>query len=74
MKRIMTIGVALIVLGIAGFIVPRVGLTTEETVIDAGPIEVEAERRRTVSIPDVAAGAAVAAGTVLVVVGAVRRQ
>ena len=73
MRRLVTIGVILILLGIAGFIVPRIGVTTEETIIDAGPIEVEAERRRTVSIPDLAAGAAVAAGTILTIVGASRR-
>lgn len=73
MRRLVTIGVVLIILGIVGFIVPRVGFTTEETVVDAGPIEVEAEQRRAVSIPDLAAGAAVAAGTILAVVGAARR-
>ena len=73
MRRLVTVGILLVLLGIAGFVVPRIGVTTEETVIDAGPIEVEAERRRSVSIPDLAAGAAVAAGTILAVVGAVRR-
>jgi len=73
MRRLVTIGVILVLLGIAGLVVPRIGVTTEETVIDAGPIEVEAERRRTVSIPDLAAGAAVAAGTILAIVGASRR-
>ena len=69
MKRIAWIGVALIVLGLAGFLVPRIVYSSEETVIDAGPIEVEAEERNTIRIPDVAAGAAVVAGVVLVVAG-----
>lgn len=74
MQRLTIVGLVLIVLGLAGFLVPRIVYTEEETVIDAGPIEVEAERRDSVRIPDVAAGAAVAAGTVLVVVGASRRR
>ena len=73
MPRLVTIGIVLILLGIAGFVVPRIDFTTEETVIDAGPIEVEAEQRRTITIPDVAAGAAVASGIVLTIVGAARR-
>lgn len=74
MRRLVTIGVVLIALGLVGFIVPRIGFTTEETVIDAGPVEVEAEERRTVTIPDIAAGSAVAAGTILAIVGAARRR
>lgn len=73
MRRLVTIGTVLIALGVAGFIVPRIAFTTEETVIDAGPLEVEAERRRSVTIPDIAAGSAVVAGTVIVIVGATRR-
>jgi len=72
-RRLTVIGLVLIVLGLAGFLVPRIVYTEEETVIDAGPIEVEAEQRNAVRIPDVAAGAAVVAGTVLVIVGATRR-
>jgi hypothetical protein len=71
-KRIAWIGVVLIVLGLAGFLVPRIVYSSEETVIDAGPIEVEAEERNAIRIPDVAAGAAVVAGVVLVVAGASR--
>jgi hypothetical protein len=68
-KRIAWIGVVLIVLGLAGFLVPRIVYSSEETVIDAGPIEVEAEERNAIRIPDIAAGAAVVAGVVLVVAG-----
>lgn len=73
MQRLTIIGLVLVLLGLAGFLVPRIVYTDEETVIDVGPIEVEAERQNAVRIPDVAAGAAVVAGTVLVIVGATRR-
>jgi hypothetical protein len=41
MRRLVTLGVVLVLLGIAGLVVPRIGVTTEETVVDAGPIELE---------------------------------
>lgn len=73
MNRLTWIGVVLIALGLLGFVVPRFTFTEQETVIDAGPLEVEAERQRSVTIPDVASGAAVAAGVVLTVVGSGRK-
>jgi len=74
MQRLTIIGLVLVLLGLAGFLVPRIAYTEEKTIIDVGPIEVQAERRNSVRIPDVAAGAAVAAGTVLVIVGAAKRS
>lgn len=73
MQKLVLIGVILVVLGLAGFFVPRIAFTEQETIIDAGPIQVEAERERSVPVPDIAAGAAVLAGLVLVVVGASRK-
>lgn len=72
MKGITITGIVLILLGILGFIVPRIGFTETETVVDIGPLEVEAERERSILIPDIAAGAAVVAGVALVAVGARR--
>ena len=74
MPRLAIVGVVLIVLGIAGFVVPRIDFTTEETIIDVGPGEGDADRRRTITIPDVASGAAIAAGVALTLVGAGRRR
>ncbi len=73
MKNLVWIGLALVALGLAGFFVPRIAFTERETVIDAGPIQVEAERERSIPVPDVAAGMAVVAGLVLVVVGTRRK-
>lgn len=73
MSRLTLIGVVLVVLGLAGFLFPRIVFTEQETVIDAGPLQVEAERERTVTIPDIASGAAVAAGVILAAVGANRK-
>lgn len=41
--------------------------TTEETIIDAGPLEVNAEKQESINWPPYAGGAALIAGIVLVV-------
>ena len=74
MNRLTLIGVVLVVLGLAGFVFPRFVFTEQETVIDAGPLQVQTERQRSVRIPDVASGAAVAAGVILAAVGASRKR
>ena len=43
-----------------------------EKVVDLGPLRVEAERQRTVTLPPLIGGAAVVAGVVLVFIGARR--
>jgi hypothetical protein len=74
MRRLTVIGLVLIVLGILAFVFPRITYTQDQTTLDLGPVSVQAKKQRTVSIPDIAAGAAVAAGTVMVLAGARRRQ
>jgi hypothetical protein len=69
MKGIVIAGVALIVLGVAGFAVGRISYTTKEKAIDLGPIEVTAEKKHELAIPEVAAIVAFAAGIVLVIAG-----
>lgn len=64
------VGIILIVLGILGFIFRAVTYTTEEKIIDIGPIEASAEKEKTIPIPEIASGAALVAGIVLVVIGA----
>lgn len=63
------IGVILIVIGIVGFIYGGVSWTRDETVFEAGPIEVEAERRETIPITPIASGVALVTGLILVVAG-----
>ncbi len=74
MRNLTIIGVVLIVLGLAGFVVPRITYTEETTAVDLGPLEVTAEQERSITIPDVAAGAAVVVGALLVVVGGTRKR
>ena len=74
MRSLTTIGVILIILGVLGFAIPRIVVTEERTVLDVGPIEVQAEQERSIPIPDVAAGVAVVAGLVMVVAGSGSRR
>ena len=62
-----TLGIVLVVVGIVMLIVTGFSYTTEETVIDAGPIEVNAEKQESINWPPYAGGAALVAGIILVV-------
>ncbi len=59
-------GIILIVIGIIMFIITGVSYTTEETIVDAGPIELSAEEEQEINWPPYAGGAAVIAGIALV--------
>ena len=65
------VGIILIVAGALGFILGRVSYTTDRAVIDAGPVKVSAEERKTITIPNVLSAVAILAGVALVI--AVRR-
>ncbi|MEX2591531.1 MAG: hypothetical protein WD426_02070 [Anditalea sp.] len=62
-----TLGIILIVVGIVMFIITGFSYTTEETIIDAGPLELNAEEQESVNWPPYAGGAALVAGVILVV-------
>jgi hypothetical protein len=59
-------GIILIVIGIIMFIITGVSYTTEETIVDAGPLELSAEKENEVNWPPYAGGAAIIAGIALV--------
>ena len=69
MRPLAIVGIVLIVLGIAGLVMQRFSYTTEEKVLDIGPLEATAEKEHSVAIPDIAAIAAVLAGGFLVFAG-----
>jgi hypothetical protein len=73
MKPLAIVGIVLIVLGIAGLAIQRISYTTEEKVVDLGPLEASVEEEHHVAIPDIAAIAAILAGGALVVFGRGRR-
>jgi hypothetical protein len=72
MKFLYIIGVALIVLGIVAFAYQGISYTTREQVADIGPVEVTRETKKTIPLPPILGGLALAGGIVLVAVGARR--
>jgi hypothetical protein len=73
MKPLAIVGVLLIVLGIAGLIIPRFTYTTEEKVLEVGPIVATAEKEHAINVPDIAGVVAVLAGAALVFASRRRR-
>ena len=73
MKPIAIIGVVLIVLGLAALAYQGITYTSRETVIDIGPVHATADRDKTIPLPPVVGGVAVAGGVLLLIAGA-RKQ
>ena len=69
MKPMTLAGVVLLVLGLVALAYQGFTYTSRETVVDLGPIQATAEKKRTVPIPPIAGGAAVIAGVVLLIAG-----
>lgn len=62
-------GIILVVIGILMLIFNTVNFTTEEKVVDIGPLEVNKEKERTIGWPVYAGGIVLAAGIGLTVAG-----
>ena len=73
MKPLSIAGIALIVLGLVALAYQGFSYTTREKVIDIGPIQATAERRKTVPLPPVVGIVAVVAGVGLLVAGSRKR-
>ena len=73
MKPLAIIGVLLIIAGIAGLVAGHFTYTTEEKVLEVGPLVATAEKEHSIHVPDIAGIVAVVAGGVLVVVSRRRR-
>lgn len=67
------VGIALIVIGIIGLAYGGITYTTREKVLDIGPIEATAERHKTIPLPPVLGGLALAGGVALLIVGSRRK-
>jgi hypothetical protein len=74
MKPLAIVGVVLIILGIIALAYQGITYTTREKVIDLGPLKASVEKEKTIPLPPVLGGLAVAAGVFLVWVGAKRRS
>lgn len=69
MKPITIVGILLIIGGIAALVFGGITYTKRETVLDIGPIEMEAKSKESIAIPEIAAIIAAVAGVGLVIVG-----
>ena len=73
MKPASLVGLILIVLGVAALVYQGFTYTSRDTVLDIGPLHATAERQKTVPLPPIVGGAAVAGGLVLLVAGLRKR-
>ena len=69
MKTNMLIGIILIVVGIIAFAYQGITYTTREKVIDLGPLQVTADKTRTLPLTPIVGGIALVGGIVLLVMG-----
>lgn len=63
------IGIVLIVLGLVGVIYGGVSWTKRETILDAGPLEIQTTKRETVPLPPIIGALLMVGGVVLVMKG-----
>lgn len=69
MKPKIIIAIILIVLGIAAFAYQGITYTTREKVVDLGPLQLTAEKTRTIPMPPIVGAIALVGGIVLLVTG-----
>jgi hypothetical protein len=67
------VGIVLIVIGIIALAYGGITYTTREKVVDIGPIEATAERQKTIPLPPLLGGLALAGGVALLIVGSRRK-
>lgn len=69
MKPYTLIGILLVVVAIAAFAYQGIIYTTREKVLNVGPLQMTAEKTRTLPLSPIVGGIALAGGVVLLVMG-----
>lgn len=69
MKTLSIVGILLIVLGIAALAYQGITYTTQEKVVDLGPLQMTAEKTRTIPLTPIMGAIALAGGVVLLIAG-----
>ena len=64
------LGIVLIILGVVAFAYQGITYTTQEKVLDIGPLKATVEKEKTIPLPPLVGGAALIGGIVLLLVGA----
>ena len=67
MKTSMLAGIILIAIGIVAFAYQGITYTTREKVVDIGPLQMTAEKTKTLPLPPIVGGVALVGGIVLLV-------
>lgn len=70
MRVITMVGIVLIVIGVVALAYQGITYTTREKVLEVGPVEVRKDTQKTIPLPPLVGGVALAGGIVLVLVGA----
>lgn len=66
MNGMKIVGIVLVILGIVGLAYGGLSWTSRETVVDAGPIEITADKTERFPLPPVVGGLLLVAGVVLI--------
>ncbi|MEE4252724.1 MAG: DUF3185 domain-containing protein [Desulfuromusa sp.] len=69
MKPYTIVGIILIVVAVAAFTYQGISFTTREKVVDLGPLQMTAEKTRTLPLTPIAGGIALVGGIALLAVG-----
>ena len=69
MKTYTLIGIVLIVIGIIALAYQGITYTTREKVVDIGPIQMTADKTKTIPLPPIVGGIALMGGIILLVAG-----
>jgi len=69
---VLIVAIVLIAIGVVSLAYQGITYTTREKILDLGPIKATAEKERTIPLPPILGGLALAGGVVLLVVGARR--
>jgi hypothetical protein len=71
---LMLIGIALIALGLIALVYQGITYTTREKVADLGPLKITGQTEKTIPLPPILGGLALAGGIVLVVAAAAKSR
>ena len=74
MKITTLIAIILIAIGVVAFGYQGITYTTREKVVDIGPLEMTADKTRTIPLPPIVGGIALAGGIALLVLGGGKRN
>ncbi|MCB2146846.1 MAG: DUF3185 domain-containing protein [Deltaproteobacteria bacterium] len=69
MRTTMLFAIALIAIGIVAFGYQGITYTTKENIVNLGPLNVTADKTRTIPLPPIVGGVALVGGIVLLVMG-----